>query len=292
MRRTRAIEIIALLRLESVKERPAGTLPYGLQKRVDLARALVARPRIVLLDEPMAGMTATEKREMAHFVRAARDKLGAAVVLIEHDIGVVMDLSDRIAVLDYGRKIADGTQRKCEPTPPLSTPIWVSRMTKTSLRTRHERLRLFVFSGSADRRPAVRRHVFAGRNRLRPYLQNFRRAELRARRHGSVRGADLRRHSRTRRSFFRSALPSRSSSWPCSALRSSERCCSHWSTSRRSLCSWPRSGSPIFSKAAPNSSGARRSTASTSASTIRRSRSATFSSVRSTCSLRPSRRQW
>src|ERR1700722_404500 len=106
--RRRAREIIALLDLETVQGRLVGSLPYGLQKRVDLARALGARPKIILLDEPMAGMTATEKRQMALFVRAARDRLGAAVVLIEHDIGVVMDLSDKIAVLDYGRKIADG----------------------------------------------------------------------------------------------------------------------------------------------------------------------------------------
>jgi branched-chain amino acid transport system ATP-binding protein len=106
--RQRALEIIALLDLDAVKERLVGTLPYGLQKRVDLARALVSRPQTILLDEPMAGMTATEKRQMAQFVRTARDRFGAAVVLIEHDIGVVMDLSDRIAVLDYGRKIADG----------------------------------------------------------------------------------------------------------------------------------------------------------------------------------------
>jgi branched-chain amino acid transport system ATP-binding protein len=106
--RRRAHEIIALLDLDTVKDRVVGELPYGLQKRVDLARALVAHPRIILLDEPMAGMTATEKRQMAQFVRAARDRFGAAVVLIEHDIGVVMGLSDRIAVLDYGRKIADG----------------------------------------------------------------------------------------------------------------------------------------------------------------------------------------
>jgi branched-chain amino acid transport system ATP-binding protein len=106
--RRRALEIIALLDLDAVKDRLVGVLPYGLQKRVDLARALVSHPKIVLLDEPMAGMTATEKRQMAQFVRTARDRFGAAVVLIEHDIGVVMDLSDRIAVLDYGRKIADG----------------------------------------------------------------------------------------------------------------------------------------------------------------------------------------
>ena len=106
--RRRAREIIALLDLDTVRERVVGELPYGLQKRVDLARALVAHPKIVLLDEPMAGMTAAEKRQMAQFVRAARDRFGAAVVLIEHDIGVVMGLSDRIAVLDYGRKIADG----------------------------------------------------------------------------------------------------------------------------------------------------------------------------------------
>jgi branched-chain amino acid transport system ATP-binding protein len=115
--RRQALETIALLELESVKDRLVGVLPYGLQKRVDLARALVSHPKIILLDEPMAGMTATEKRQMAQFVRAARDRFGAAVVLIEHDIGVVMDLSDRIAVLDYGRKIADGTPAEVRSNP-------------------------------------------------------------------------------------------------------------------------------------------------------------------------------
>jgi branched-chain amino acid transport system ATP-binding protein len=105
----RAAGVVRFLDLETVVDRPVAALSYGLQKRVELARALVARPRLLLLDEPMAGMTASEKQAMSRFIRDARDTYGTTIVLIEHDIGVVMGLSDRVAVLDYGRKIADGT---------------------------------------------------------------------------------------------------------------------------------------------------------------------------------------
>lgn len=106
--RAAAEAVIGFLHLTDVRDRIAGTLPYGLQKRVELARALVARPRLLLLDEPFAGVTLSEKQELAQHVRNARDSYGTTIVLIEHDIGIVMELSDHIAVLDYGRKIADG----------------------------------------------------------------------------------------------------------------------------------------------------------------------------------------
>lgn len=110
-------EIAARLDLIAQLDRTVSTLSYGLQKRVELARALVARPKLLLLDEPMAGMTATEKTEMAGYIRAARDNTGLSVILIEHDIGVVMGLSDRVAVLDYGTKIADGTPAEVQRDP-------------------------------------------------------------------------------------------------------------------------------------------------------------------------------
>jgi branched-chain amino acid transport system ATP-binding protein len=104
----RAERIISFLGLERVSHQVVSTLPYGLQKRVELGRALVAGPRLLLLDEPLAGMTVVEKREMSEFILAANERFGTTIVLIEHDVGIVMNLCDHVAVLDYGRKIADG----------------------------------------------------------------------------------------------------------------------------------------------------------------------------------------
>jgi branched-chain amino acid transport system ATP-binding protein len=102
-------EIIDFLEIQHIRKTPVGRLPYGLQKRVELGRALAAEPTLLLLDEPMAGMNLEEKQDMCRFVLDVNDQFGTTIVLIEHDMGVVMDISDRVVVLDYGRKIADGT---------------------------------------------------------------------------------------------------------------------------------------------------------------------------------------
>jgi branched-chain amino acid transport system ATP-binding protein len=102
-------EIIDFLEIQHIRRTPVGRLPYGLQKRVELARALAAEPELLLLDEPMAGMNLEEKQDMCRFILDVNDHYGTTIVLIEHDMGVVMDISNRVVVLDYGRKIADGT---------------------------------------------------------------------------------------------------------------------------------------------------------------------------------------
>ena len=106
--RARVEEIIDFLEIQHIRRTPVGRLPYGLQKRVELARALAAEPTLLLLDEPMAGMNVEEKQDMCRFILDVNDEFGTTIVLIEHDMGVVMDICDRVVVLDYGRKIGDG----------------------------------------------------------------------------------------------------------------------------------------------------------------------------------------
>jgi branched-chain amino acid transport system ATP-binding protein len=102
-------EVIDFLEIQSIRKTTVGRLPYGLQKRVELGRALAAEPDLLLLDEPMAGMNTEEKEDMCRFILDVNDEFGTTIVLIEHDMSVVMDISDRVVVLDYGRKIADGS---------------------------------------------------------------------------------------------------------------------------------------------------------------------------------------
>ncbi len=118
IRHREAVErIIDFLEIQALRKTPVGQLPYGLQKRVDLGRALAMEPQVLLLDEPMAGMNLEEKQDMCRFILDVNDEFGTTVVLIEHDMGVVMDISDRVVVLDYGRKIGDGSPDEVRANP-------------------------------------------------------------------------------------------------------------------------------------------------------------------------------
>lgn len=107
--RERVERIIDFLEIQNIRKAPVGALPYGLQKRVELGRALASDPELLLLDEPMAGMNVEEKEDMSRFILDVNDEFGTTIALIEHDMGVVMDISDRVVVMDYGAKIGDGT---------------------------------------------------------------------------------------------------------------------------------------------------------------------------------------
>ena len=110
-------EIIDFLEIQAYRKTPVGKMPYGLQKRVDLGRALAMEPQVLLLDEPMAGMNVEEKQDMSRFILDVNDEFGTTIVLIEHDMGVVMDISDRVVVLDYGKKIGDGNPDQVRANP-------------------------------------------------------------------------------------------------------------------------------------------------------------------------------
>ncbi|WP_130803898.1 ABC transporter ATP-binding protein [Acinetobacter ihumii] len=115
--RRKVEEILKLLHLEQYRHSVVSSLSYGLQKRVELARALAAEPRLLLLDEPMAGMNQQEKQSIARFIQKVNQRLGISILMIEHDIGVVLQISDHVVVLDYGKKIADGTAQDIQAHP-------------------------------------------------------------------------------------------------------------------------------------------------------------------------------
>ena len=115
--RRKVEEIIDFLEIEHVRKKMVGELPYGLQKRIDLGRALAMSPELLLLDEPMAGMNLEEKEDMARFILDIHEEWGTTIILVEHDMGVVMDIADRLAVLDFGQKIAEGSPAEISKNP-------------------------------------------------------------------------------------------------------------------------------------------------------------------------------
>jgi branched-chain amino acid transport system ATP-binding protein len=116
-RRLRVEEIIDFLEIEKVRKKLVGTLPYGIQKRVEIGRALAMNPKVLLLDEPVAGMNAEETEDIARFVLDIKEERGITIIMVEHDMGVVMDIADTVTVLDFGSKIGEGTPMQVQANP-------------------------------------------------------------------------------------------------------------------------------------------------------------------------------
>src|SRR5262249_17541492 len=177
--RRRVEEISDFLKIQHIRKVQVGKLPYGLQKRVELGRALAMEPDLLLLDEPMAGMNLEEKEDMSRFILDVNAHYGTTIALIEHDMGVVMDLSDRVLVLDHAVKMGDGQADQAVIDAYLGLSHWAHRHAGPG-------------SGNADRRPHDRGALLAGRARIRADLQGFGRVQLRAGGDGAVRRAVVR----------------------------------------------------------------------------------------------------
>ena len=249
--RAYAERIIDFLEIQAIRKTPVGRLPYGLQKRVELGRALAMEPELLLLDEPMAGMNVEEKEDMCRFILDINDEFGTTIALIEHDMGVVMDISDRVVVLDYGRKIADGPPDEVRASSEViaaylgvphesedhaAPPPRCAGLLRNAVEAKDRSdgpprgglphpVRQYV-GQSAIRarghhwRAAERGHVLARRARLRADLQGVGRVQFRPGHDGAVRCLDLRRDDRARRADLGRLRHRRSRSWCCSPLRS------------------------------------------------------------------------
>ena len=258
-------EIIDFLEIQHIRKTPVGRLPYGLQKRVELARALAAEPTLLLLDEPMAGMNVEEKQDMCRFILDVNEQFGTTIVLIEHDMGVVMDISDRVVVLDYGKKIGDGTPDEVRAQPGGDRRL--PRRRALSARRGHSSSTMPFFfevliggllSGVMYSLVALGFVLIYKASGVFNFAQGamvFFAALTFVGLHGAS-GC---------RSWL--ALPATLAVMIVLGARSpSASCCARWSTSRRSRCSWRRSASRSSSKAWRRWCGAPTCAGSTSAS--------------------------